>query len=95
MDDEYADDQKRKIMSLRRNGFIVSTTDNMKFDCDYAIIDQNIVWYGNLNILARTDEDNDILRFTDASAASSLLQNALRQSGIQPKTYALRTRLDI
>ena len=95
MDDEYADDQKRKIMSLRRNGFIVSTTDNMKFDCDYAIIDQNIVWYGNLNILARTDEDNDIIRFTDASAASSLLQNALRQSGIQPKTYALRTRLDI
>lgn len=95
MDDEYADDQKRKIMSLRRNGFIVSTTDNMKFDCDYAIIDQNIVWYGNLNILARSDEDNDIIRFTDSSAATSLLQNAMKQAGIQPKTHALRTRLDI
>jgi hypothetical protein len=82
-------------MLLRRNGFIVSTTDNMKFDCDYAIIDQAIVWYGNLNILARSDEDNDIIRFTDSSAASSLLQNAMRQAGIQPRTHALRTRLDI
>ena len=95
MEPEYSDGQKRKIMLLRRNGFIVSTTDNMKFDCDYAIIDQAIVWYGNLNILARSDEDNDIIRFTDSSAASSLLQNAMRQAGIQPRTHALRTRLDI
>ena len=86
---------KRKIMSLRRNGFIVSVTDNMRFDCDYAIIDQNIVWYGKLNILARADEDNDIIRFADSVTASSLLQYAMKQAGIQPKAHALRTRLDI
>ena len=95
MEPEYAEDQKRKIMLLRRNGFIVSSTNNMKFDCDYAIIDQSIVWYGNLNILARSDEDNDIIRFTDSSAASTLLQNAMRMAGIKPRTHALRTRLDI
>ena len=95
MEAEYAENQRRKIIQLQRAGIIVSTTDNMKFDCDYAIIDQSVVWYGNLNILAQSDEDNDIIRFVDSTAASSLLKNAMKHAGIETKTHALRTRLDI
>ena len=95
MDMEYADAQKRKIISLRKNGYIVSVTENMRFDCNYAIIDQSIVWYGDFSLLSKGDEDNDIIRFIDSNAASSLLQSAMRAAGIRSKTHALQTRLDI
>ena len=95
MDQEFTDTQKRKIMSLRKNGFIVTVTENMKFDCNYAIIDQSVVWYGDFSLLSKGDEDNDIIRFIDSCAASSLLKSAMRTAGIQSKTHALRTRLDI
>ena len=40
----------------------------------YAIIDESIVWYGNIDFLAYARKDSDVLRFENADIAGDLME---------------------
>jgi len=43
--------------------------------CEYfAIIDQEIVWYGNINLLAKDKIDDSIMRVPSKEIASELME---------------------
>lgn len=39
----------------------------------YAVLDERIVWYGNVDLLAFGRKDTDVLRFENADIAGELL----------------------
>lgn len=39
----------------------------------YAVLDERIVWYGNVDLLAFGRRDTDVLRFENADIAGELL----------------------
>lgn len=95
MDSEYVDGQSKKIKLLQSHGIWVSTVNNKKFDVNYAIIDKRIVWYGNMNLLGKSDEDNDVIRFDNVETASELLKYGMIRSGLRKVSHGLQTRLEL
>ena len=95
MEPEYIEGQTRKIRSLQNHGILVTAVHAKKYDVNYAIIDRHIIWYGNMNLLGKSDEDNDVIRIDDAKTAAELLKHAMERSGMQKITHGLQTRLDV
>ena len=57
---------------MRRAGFCIKTVEEY---CDrFAVIDQNVVWYGNINLLAKDKEDNSIMRVKSKEIAGELME---------------------
>ena len=95
MDEEYREGHRKKLNQLRKNGFLVSES-SRKMAVSYAILDRKMIWYGCQNILGNSDEDEEVIRFEDAQAASELLKSGYLQAGILPiMNHALQTRLDL
>ncbi|MBO7112374.1 MAG: hypothetical protein J6V75_00285 [Bacteroidaceae bacterium] len=44
----------------------------------YAIIDQSIVWYGSINLLSNTKDDDNIMRIISPSIAEELMELSIR-----------------
>jgi len=57
---------------LRQNGVDVKVTDTSGEH--YAVIDQNIVWHGGMNLLGKEDNWNNMIRVEDRKAAAELLE---------------------
>ena len=95
MEEDYQDSQKKKIRILRTAGILVSEASVRKMDTNFAIIDRKTIWYGNMNLLGKNDEDNELIRFTDDSTAVQLLNHGLRQAKIRTVTHGLQERLDL
>lgn len=56
---------------MRKAGFYIKTVDEF---CDhFTIIDQEIVWYGNINLLAKDKEDSSIMRVRSKEIANELM----------------------
>lgn len=65
--------------SLRNAGFsIVLTTD---FCEHYAVIDDEIVWYGSMNLLSKDDIEDNIMRVVSKRIAAELLEMTFRKGG--------------
>ncbi|SDH58708.1 hypothetical protein SAMN05421493_10253 [Pseudobutyrivibrio sp. 49] len=57
---------------LRRAGFEVRLRTE---DCErFAVIDNQIVWYGSINLLSKEDADDNIMRVCDDKIAAELLE---------------------
>ena len=57
---------------LRDLGFHIEL---MEENCEhYAVIDNEIVWYGSMNLLSKDDVEDNIMRVVSKEIASELLQ---------------------
>ena len=57
---------------LRKAGFEIKLVEN---DCEhYAIIDEEIVWYGSMNLLSKEDVDDNLMRVCSKEIAAELLE---------------------
>lgn len=59
------------IYHLKMAGIIVELCENL--DNHYAIIDQEIVWHGGINLLGRPDIYDNLIRLKSVDVASELL----------------------
>ncbi len=57
---------------MRRAGFYIKTVEE---NCDrFAVIDQEVVWYGNINLLAKSKVDDSIMRVMSKEIAAELME---------------------
>ena len=57
---------------MRKAGFYIKTVEEY---CDrFAVIDQKVVWYGNINLLAKDKIDNSIMRVMSNDIAGELME---------------------
>ena len=57
---------------LKKAGFYIKTVEE---SCErFAVIDQEIVWYGNINLLAKDKVDDSIMRIKSKDIASELME---------------------
>ena len=71
---KYGKDEHRiELMELLRNaGFRIEL---MTESCQhYAVIDEEIVWYGSMNLLSKDDIEDNIMRISSKSIAAELLE---------------------
>ena len=51
----------------------------------YAIIDQSIVWYGSINLLSNTKDDDNIMRIISPSIAEELMELSIKNCQARPE----------
>ena len=57
---------------MRQAGFYMKTVEDT---CEhFAIIDQEIVWYGSMNLLAKAKIDDSMMRVQSQSIAAELME---------------------
>ena len=57
---------------LRKAGFEIRLVED---SCEhYAVIDNEIVWYGSMNLLSKEDADDNLMRVCSKDIASELLE---------------------
>ena len=57
--------------------------DTLKEFCDrFAVIDQELVWYGSMNLLAKEQIEDSMLRVHGKEIAAELLETALGEKGV-------------
>ena len=57
---------------MRQAGFYMKTVED---SCEhFAIVDQQIVWYGNINILAKAKFDDSMMRVQSKEIANELME---------------------
>ena len=71
---------------MRRAGFYIRTVEEY---CDrFAVIDQEVVWYGNINLLAKDKVDDSIMRVRSKGIAGELMEIPFRNNdGKAPEDY--------
>ena len=71
---------------MRRAGFYIRTVEDY---CDrFAVIDQEVVWYGNINLLAKDKVDDSIMRVRSKGIAGELMEITFRNNdGKAPEDY--------
>ena len=71
---------------MRRAGFYIRTVEEY---CDrFAVIDQEVVWYGNINLLEKDKVDDSIMRVRSKGIAGELLEITFRNNdGKAPEDY--------
>ena len=64
---------------LRQAGFYIKTVEE---SCErFAVIDQEVVWYGNINLLAKDKVDDSIMRVLSKEIASELMEITFGDNG--------------
>lgn len=63
--------QSQYIGMLKQAGIIVHTYDVIPVR--YCVIDSQLIWYGDMNLLSNVKKDQVMLRYSDAHSASELL----------------------
>ena len=57
---------------IRQAGFYIKQQDE---SCErFAVIDQEVVWYGGVNLLAKSDSEQSIMRVPSKSIAAELME---------------------
>ena len=71
---------------MRRAGFYIRTVEEY---CDrFAVIDQEVVWYGNINLLAKDKVNDSIMRVRSKGIAGELMEITFRNNdGKAPEDY--------
>ena len=71
---------------MRRAGFFIRTVERY---CDrFAVIDQEVVWYGNINLLAKDKVDDSIMRVRSKGIAGELMEITFgNNDGKVPEDY--------
>lgn len=64
---------------MRQAGFYIKTVEE---SCErFAVIDQEVVWYGNINLLAKDKVDDSIMRVLSKEIASELMEITFGDNG--------------
>ena len=64
---------------MRKAGFYMKTVEE---SCErFVVIDQEIVWYGNINLLAKSKIDDSIMRVRSKEIASELMEITFGDNG--------------
>ena len=64
---------------MKKCAKLVST---LKQSCErFAVIDQEVVWYGNINLLAKDKVDDSIMRVLSKEIASELMEITFGDNG--------------
>ena len=64
---------------MRKAGFYIKTVEE---SCErFAVIDQEVVWYGNINLLAKDKVDDSIMRILSKEIASELMEITFGDNG--------------
>ena len=64
---------------MRQAGFYIKTVEE---SCErFAVIDQEVVWYGNINLLAKDKVDDSIMRILSKEIASELMEISFGDNG--------------
>ena len=71
------------INNLSSAGIQVKTQENCHER--YAIIDQSIVWYGSINLLSNTKDDDNIMRIISPSIAEELMELSDKNTQASPE----------
>ena len=78
----YAEHQKRGIesmkKSMRESGIEVRECADL--NCHYAVMDEDLVWYGSMNFLSLEHDDDILMRFRSEAIAEELAAMELRPS---------------
>ena len=71
---------------MRKAGFYMKTVEE---SCErFVVIDQEIVWYGNINLLAKSKIDDSIMRVRSKGIAGELMEITFRNNdGKAPEDY--------
>ena len=71
---------------MRKAGFYIKTVEE---SCErFAVIDQEVVWYGNINLLAKDKVDDSIMRVRSKGIAGELMEITFRNNdGKAPEDY--------
>ena len=65
---------------LRQAGFFIKTTEE---SCEnFAIIDEEIVWYGNVHLLGKEKIEDSIMRIRDKEIAAELMELTFGQDKV-------------
>jgi hypothetical protein len=84
----YGSDEHRvELMeALRKAGFNIELVED---NCErYAVIDNEIVWYGSMNLLSRVNAEDNIMRVVSKRIAAELLEMTFGKR-VSPGQYAL------
>ena len=61
---------------MRQAGFYIKTVED---SCEnFAIIDQEIIWYGNIHLLGKEKVEDNIMRVRDEKIAAELMELAFK-----------------
>lgn len=61
---------------MRQAGFFIKTVED---SCEnFAVIDQEIVWYGNIHLLGKEKIEDNIMRVKDKKIAAELMELAFK-----------------
>jgi len=70
---------------MRKAGFYIKTVEEY---CDrFAVIDQKVVWYGNINLLAKDKVDDSIMRVMSKEIAGELMEITFGDNGGKDVEY--------
>ncbi len=70
---------------MRKAGFYIKTVEEY---CDrFAVIDQKVVWYGNINLLAKDKIDDSIMRVMSKEIAGELMEITFGDNGGKDVEY--------
>ena len=75
--EEKIEDTKALVQVLENCGIKVRLQDHMHEH--FAIIDDEIVWYGSMNLLSRAKIDDNLMRVKSKDAAQELLEMTFGQ----------------
>ena len=80
--EEYPEDGREHHMDLLERlasaGICVKTQNHCHER--YAVIDQSLVWYGNINLLSRGKEDDSLMRIVSPEIAAELLERGIKKN---------------
>lgn len=64
---------------MRKAGFYIKTVEEY---CErFAVVDQEVVWYGNINLLAKDKIDDSIMRVSSREVAGELMELTFGNNG--------------
>ncbi len=70
---------------MRKAGFYIKTVEEY---CDrFAVIDQEVVWYGNINLMAKDKVDDSIMRVMSKEIAGELMEITFGDNGGKDVEY--------
>lgn len=80
-DEEYAQHQRSGIQSMKREmkNAAIDVREIEGINCHFAVMDEDLVWYGSMNFLSQGHEDDILMRLRSEAIAKELMMHENRQ----------------
>ncbi|MBQ7477678.1 MAG: DEAD/DEAH box helicase family protein [Selenomonadaceae bacterium] len=80
-DEEYAQHQRSGIQSMKRamQDAAIDVREKAGMNCHFAVMDENLVWYGSMNFLSREHDDDILMRLRNEAVVEELMRHENQQ----------------